>query len=330
MRRLESKIVLAVFMSLFLTFGALGVSAQAGDYPDKPITMIDPWPPGGGADLIGRVAASVSTEYMGQPLIMKYVAGAAGLRGAEAVSRSDADGYTIGLIGQGAIANQTVTMGDKATFKKDDFIFLCQMTANPCLLVANAKAPFKTLPEMIEYVNAHPGEVVFSSSGRFGFVHTAYARLMEAADIRGKMTHLPTSGGAAATKECLGGRSMVTGNPPGVLSAHIEAGTLIPLAICDTKRAAAFPNVPTVKEALGVDVTPTEFWVSPAVPKGTPPERVQFLREQFAKICTDKSVVKMAERMDNPINYVSGEDFQKKWDNEWVEAARLADVFMDK
>ena len=328
MKKSGKLVLLMAFLMAFTVCGSSGLAAEK--YPVKPITMIDPWPPGGGVDIVGRVLASVAAEYLGQPLIMKYISGAAGVRGAEALSRANPDGYTIGLIAQGAIVNQTVSSPERASFGKDDFVFLAQATATPCVLVANPKAPFKTLPEMVEYVKKNPGKIVYSSSGRFGFVHTAMARLQKATGIQGKMVHLPTKGGAAALKECLGGHTMATGATVAVCTPHIKGGTVIPLAICDTERWPTLPEVPTVKEVLGMDVTPTQLWIAPAVPKGTPADRVQFLREGFGKICKDKSVLKLAERAGDTIVYMDALAFQKKWDNEWKEGKEMSSIMLEK
>jgi tripartite-type tricarboxylate transporter receptor subunit TctC len=292
--------------------------------------MIDPWPPGGGVDIMGRIVASVGREVLGQPLIMKYVAGAAGVRGAGEIARSKPDGYTVGLLGFGAIVNQAVADPESATYKKDDFVFLAQISASPCILVANPKAPFKTLKEMIGYAKANPGKIVYSSSGRFGFVHSAFARLISATSLQKKMVHLPAKGGAEAVKECLGGHTMVTGGTPSVTGPHIRAGLFIPLAVYDTKRWAELPQVPTIKEALGIDITPTTFWVAVCVPKSTPADRIRFLRQGYKKILATESVVKMAKRIGDPISYLTGPDMQEKWDQEWSEANQLLDVLLEK
>ncbi len=318
---------LVLLIAFVLIFGFTGLAA--GQYPTKPITLVDPWPPGGGGDIAGRMVASVAAEFLGQPLIMKYVTGAAGIRGAEFVSRAKPDGYTIGIMGMGAMVNQNVAYPERAAFGKDGFIFIAQMVASPCVLVANPKAPFKTLPEMIKYVKANPGKIVYSSSGRFGYVHTAFARLIQAEGLQGKMVHLPTKGGAGAVKECLGGHTMATGGTPGVTGPHIRGGTLIPLALSDTKRWPTLPNVPTVKEVLGRDISPTTLWLSPAVPKGTPADRVQFLRDGFNKILHNKSVVKLGQRTGDLIRYLSGPDMQKKWEGEWRDAKSLITILKE-
>jgi tripartite-type tricarboxylate transporter receptor subunit TctC len=329
MKRFESKLVLLLVPVLvFAVFVSTGLAA--GKYPTKPITAIDPWPPGGGVDIVGRMLGSVAAEYLGQPLILKYISGAAGVRGAEAVSRAKPDGYTIGLFTMGAIINTPTSQPETAPFGKDSFVWIAQFTASPCVLVAHPKAPFKTLPEMIKYVKANPGKIVYSSSGRFGFVHVAFARLIQAEGLKGKMVHLPTKGGAGAVKEALGGHTMATGGTPGVTSPHIRGGTLIPMAVCDTKRWPTLPDIPTLKEVLGKDITPTKLWVSACVPKGTPKDRIQFLREGFAKMAQNKSVVKMAIRIGDRIEYLSGPDMQKKWENEWKEAKGLLPILMEK
>ncbi len=180
-----------------------------------------------------------------------------------------------------------------------------------------------------QYVKANRGKIVYSSSGRFGYVHTAFARLIQAEGLQGKMVHLPTKGGAGAVKECLGGHTMATGGTPGVTGPHIRGGTLIPQAVSDTKRWPTLPNVPTIKEVLGKDVSPTTLWLSPAVPKGTPADRVQFLRDGFNKILHNKSVVKLGIRTGDRIIYLSGTDMQKKWEGEWRDASKLIKVLKE-
>ena len=329
MKRCGSKLVLLmVFVLVFTVFGSSGLAA--GKYPAKPITVIDPWPPGGAVDIASRILASVAAEYLGQPLIMKYIAGAAGVRGAEAISRAKPDGYTVGLIAFGAITNQTVSQPERATFGKDNFVWIAQSSASPVVYVANPKAPFKTLPEMVRYVKKNPGKIVFSSSGRFGVIHVAYARLQKLTGTEGTMVHLPTKGGAGAVKECLGGHTMITGGLPGVVMPHIKAGTLIPLGVCDKQRWPTLPDIPTVKEVLGKDITPTNLWVSTCVPKGTPADRVKYLREGFKKICQDKSVVKLATYTGDMIIYMDGPEFQKKFEAEWEEAKGLVSILLEK
>ena len=331
MKRASNKLVLIMVIAVASSIILLGAVAKAADpFPTKPITMIDPWPPGGGVDIIGRILASVATEHLGQPLVMKYISGAAGVRGAEEGSLATPDGYTITLIGFGAIVTQTVSMPEKATFGKDDFVFIAQASTSPCVLVANPKAPFKTIKELIAYVKKNPGKIVYSSSGRFGFVHSAVGRLIKAAGIEGTMIHLPTKGGAAAAKELLGGHTMLSGGTVSLLEPHIRAGSVVPLAICDTKRNPLIPDVPTIKEASGFDISPTTLWVAPAVPKGTPADRVEFLRKGFKKILEDKSVIKLAARTGDQISYLSGPDMQKKWEQEFSEAGALSSILLEK
>jgi tripartite-type tricarboxylate transporter receptor subunit TctC len=324
------RIVSVFIFTLVFMFAVSGPACFAADYPAKPITMIDPWPPGGGVDIVGRIVASVGAEILGQPLIMKYVSGAAGVRGAGEIVTAKPDGYTIILVAFGAIVNQAVADPKSTAYKKDDFVFLSQISASPCVLVANPKAPFKDLKGMVSYVKANPGKIVYSSSGRFGFVHSAFARLIGATGLEGKMIHLPAKGGAGAAKECLGGHTMVTGGTPGVTAPHIRAGSLIPLAVCDTQRWPDLPDVPTLKEALGMDITPTTLWVAPAVPKETPADRVAFLREGFKKILATPSVKKLATRTGDRIVYLSGQEMQEKWNTEWAEANKLLKILLEK
>ena len=328
MKRNAKLVVLMAFMLAFTVCASSGLAEDT--FPSKPITMIDPWSPGGGCDIMGRILASVAAENLGQPIIMKYITGGSGVRGAEALTRANADGYTTATIAYGAIINQTVSQPDKAHFGKDDFVWVCQVSAGPCVLVANPKAPFKTIPEMVEYVKKNPGKIIYSSSGRFGFVHTAWARLIRAMGIEGKMIHLPTRGGGPAMKECLGGHALVTGGTPAVSSQHIQAGTVIPLGTSDDERWPLLKQIPTVKEVIGKEISPTTLWIAIAVPKGTPPDRVEFLREGFKKIMDTQSVQRLMARTGDVPKYMSGPDFQKKFDREWAEGKDMASLLLEK
>ena len=329
MKAASFKSGLGIFVIILAVTLALTPAVGAEKYPSRPITLIVGYSAGGITDGIARTLIETVKEVLGVPVVVLNKPGAGTAIAIETVKNSKPDGYTIGIVGMGAAVNQNVAYPENATFGKDSLIFIAQMVASPCVLVASPKAPFKTLPEMVKYVKANPGKVVYSSSGRFGFVHTAVTRLIQAEGLEGKMIHLPTKGGAAAVKECLGGHTMLTGGTPGVTGPHIRGGTLIPLGLCDNERWPMLKEVPTLKEVLGKDISPTTLWLSTAVPKGTPADRVQFLRDGFNKILHNKSVVRIGQRTGDLIRYLSGPDMQKKWEGEWKDAAVLIPVLKE-
>ncbi len=207
-------------------------------YPTRAITFINPFPPGGAADVVGRPMTSLLEPIIKQPCIVDTKAGAAGQVGAQAAAVAKPDGYTI-LIHIVSISGfeQVDKLFDRTPkFTRADFIPIARLTAGPMVLVVNDQTPCKTLKDLVDDAKKRPDEILFSSSGLYGALHLPTALFMKAAGI--KMRHLPTQGGGPALTAVLGNNAQVLVSSVAAASGQMKAGKLQRLASFGAKRAS--------------------------------------------------------------------------------------------
>lgn len=281
-------------------------------YPSRPITLINPFPPGGAADVVARPFAAVLEPLMKQPVVIETKAGAAGAVGAQFASAAKPDGYTmlIHIVSISGFAEVDKIFGRQPKFTRADFIPIARFTAGPMALLVNDQTPYKTLKDLVDDAKKRPDQIVFSSSGLYGALHLPTALFMKAADI--KMRHLPTNGGGPALTALLGNNSQVLASSVAAAMGQLKAGKVRALAVYSDKRVSSIPDVPTLKE-LGYDV---EFylWVGLFAPKGTPDPVVKKVREDAkAAVATDqfKAAIK---NLGDEVAYLDQPDFAKFWD----------------
>src|SRR5712672_3212480 len=245
-------------------------------YPSRPITFINPFPPGGAADVVGRPYAAVLEPLIKQPCVIETKAGAAGQVGAQFAASAKPDGYTllIHIVSISGFAEVDKLFGRAPKFTRADFIPIARFTAGPVILLTNDQQPYKNLKELVEDAKTNPDKLVFSSSGLYGALHLPTALFMKAAGI--KLRHLPTNGGGPALTALLGNNSQLLVSSIAAASGQIKGGKLRALACFSPTRSPALPDVPTMKE-LGYDI---EFylWVGLFAPKGTPDAVIATLR----------------------------------------------------
>ena len=217
-------------------------------YPTRPITLINPFPPGGAADVVGRPFAAVLEPIVKQPVVIETKAGAAGQVGAQFAASAKPDGYTllVHIVSISGFAEVDKLFGRPPKFTRADFIPIARFTEGPMALVVNDQPPYKTLKDLVDDAKKRPNEIIFSSSGLYGALHLPTALFMKAAGIQ--MRHLPTNGGGPALTAILGNNSQVLVSSIAAANAHIKAGKLRALACFSAKRAASLPDVPTMKE----------------------------------------------------------------------------------
>jgi len=301
------------------TLTALGAHAQG--FPNRPVTVIVPFPPGGVADVSVRTIQSSLERQLKQPLIIQNRAGAAGAVGMAAAANAAADGYTIlcALPSISTIPEVDTLFGRTPVFKREQFAPIARLNADPSMMVVNASVPWKTLKDMIEDAQKKPGEFVYSSSGIYGASHFPMEMLLHAASI--KMRHLPTTGGGPATNAVLGGHAAGWASPPALASPHIAAGKMRGLVVWGDKRLEEFPDVPSAKE-LGYDL-PYWVWAGLFAPKATPAPALTALRRAVAGAVKDPEYIAAMKKVQTPISYLDAPEFQKFWDE---DAVRLADI----
>ena len=295
-----------------------GTAAQE-PYPTRPISIINPFPPGGIADLTGRPLAATFEKLLKQPVVIVNKAGAAGAVGAQFASVAKPDGYTllIALVSISSTPEVDKLFGRPTTYTRDQFVGIARLNADPPILVVNG--PWKTLKELVDDGKKRPGEITFASSGPYGASHLPLEMFLQAAGL--KMRHLPTTGGAPATTAVLGGHAHLWASPPALAAPHIEAGKMRALATWGATRLAAFPDVPTLKE-LGYDVE-YYIWTGLFAPKGVPPHVIQALRDATRRAVQDDEFKSAMEKAKTPIAYQDADEFKAFWDK---DAQRIASV----
>jgi len=240
--------ILLVSLALLVTGGVPGAVAQE-PYPTRPITLVNPFPPGGLADLTGRPLAAALERVLKQPVVVSNKAGAAGAVGMQSVAIAKPDGYTL-LISVPSITllpEVDAIFGRPPTFSRDQFAGIARLNADPVIVVVNAEAPWKNLKDLIDDAKRRPGEITFSSSGPYGASHVPTEMLLQAAGGL-RMRHLPTTGGGPAMTAVLGRHVQFWCSPPAVAAPHLKSGKVRAFASTGAARHPSFPDVPTLKE----------------------------------------------------------------------------------
>jgi tripartite-type tricarboxylate transporter receptor subunit TctC len=288
-------------------------------YPTHTIMMINPFPPGGAADVVGRPLAAVMEPMVQKPVIIETKAGAAGAVGAQFAANAKPDGYTLLLhiTSISGFAEVDKLFGRTPKFTRADFIPIARFVADPCVLIVNDQQPYKTLKELVEDAQKRPNEIIFSSSGLYGALHIPTALFMKAAGGL-KLRHLPTNGGGPALTALLGNNSQVLVSSISACLAQIKAGKARPLAMFGAARSKALPDVPTMKE-LGYDLE-YYLWVGAFAPKGTPPDVITYLRGTFNKAAHADQFKAAIANLGQELGYMDQPDFAKFWD---ADAARI-------
>jgi tripartite-type tricarboxylate transporter receptor subunit TctC len=308
--------MLRIFTILLISWAA-GASAQDA-YPSKPVTMVNPFPPGGVADIVGRPLAALMEKTLKQPVVMVNRPGAGGAVGMASVAKAPADGYTI-LMGLSSISIFPVSdriNGKAPAYELKDFAPIALVTADPTLLVVRTDSPYKTLRDFVEAAKANPGKINYSSSGVYGTLHVSMEIFANAAGI--KLFHIPYQGGGPAVTALLGGQVEALASGPAAAIGQIKGGKMRALASWSRERLALLPEIPTFKE-LGYDA---EFyiWTGVFAPAATPGPILAKLREVVREAATSAEFKAAMEKVSTPVSYLDAPEFQKYWER---DAARL-------
>ncbi len=258
---------------------ALAAGAFAQGYPNKPVKIVVPYPPGGPTDIVARVVAQKLTEQTGQPFLVDNRGGAGGNIGAEAVSHSPPDGYTLLVATTAHAINRSLfkTLGYDLM---KDFVPVSQLTAGPLVIVANPALPAKSVKELIALAKAKPGELTFASSGNGQSTHLAAELFDTMAGI--KMTHVPYKGSAPALTDVMGGQVSLFFDTMLSAMPHVRSGKLKALAVTSAARSPAAPELPTVAES-GLPGYEAIAWNGLVAPASTPKEVVARLNAELKK-----------------------------------------------
>jgi tripartite-type tricarboxylate transporter receptor subunit TctC len=240
--------------------------AQNAEYPDKPIRLIVPYPPGGGTDVIARIVQQRFQALLGQPILIDNRGGAGGSIGTDVVAKSPPDGYTVLF----TLSSHTINPSFYQKLPFDtvkDFEPVGMVASLPQILVANTQFPANTVAELITLAKAKPGTLSFASVGNGSPGHLAGELFKLRTGT--EMTHIPYRGGGPAVTDVLGGQVSLLWVSIPAAAQFVKAGKLKALAVSTKKRSAAFPDVPTVQEA-GVPDFEVDSWYAVFVPAKTP------------------------------------------------------------
>jgi tripartite-type tricarboxylate transporter receptor subunit TctC len=273
---------------------ALGLPAAAQPaFPqNKPITLVVPFAPGGGNDILARAIAPKMAQLLGQTVVIENKPGAGGNLGADAVARAAPDGHTI------VIASSQVTMNPflemKVPFKIErDFEPIGQVAAVPMLLVVNVDQPYRTLPEFIAHARAHPGKLSYSSPGNGTPQHLAgevFAKL-----VKTELLHVPYRGTGPSISDLIAGQVQVSFATFASVAPHVQAGKLRALGVAGQKRTPLMSELPTFGDA-GVKNYDASLWYSLLAPARTPKAVVDKLNEALLAALKDPAVARQLEQ----------------------------------
>lgn len=266
----------AVFGAVVM--GLVGVAAAA--YPDKPITLVVPWAPGGTTDILARVLAEHMTKSLGQPTVVENKPGASGNIGSAQVARARPDGYTL-LIGTMSTHAINPALMPNMPFKGvDDFTPLAKIAFVLNTMVVHQSVPAKTVAEFIALAKANPDKLAFASAGPGSTNHLSAVLLERATGI--KMLHVPYRGGAPAIADTAAGHVQLFFSAGTQTLPHVRAGSVRLLAVTEAKRSALVPETPTVGETVpGYELA---VWYGAFGPAGMPAELADRLNGEINRI----------------------------------------------
>jgi tripartite-type tricarboxylate transporter receptor subunit TctC len=266
-----------LFAALPLMLVAGGVLAQ--EYPNKPVRVVIPWPPGGSNDIVGRIVLQKVAESLGQQFVIDNRAGAAGSIGADVVAKAPADGYTL-------MVHSTTHVGNASIYKKlpydtlKDFAGVALMAAQPGALTVHPTLPAKSVSEFITLAKSKPGQINYSSSGNGSAPHLSMALFISMTGIN--LVHIPYKGGAPQVTALVSGETQASLATISTVLTHIHSGRLRPLGVSSSKRSGALPDIPTIAES-GVPGYEMNPWIAVFAPAGTPKDVINRLNSEINK-----------------------------------------------
>jgi tripartite-type tricarboxylate transporter receptor subunit TctC len=280
-------------------------AACAQNFPNRPITLINPWPPGGSTDIQLRALAEVASKYFGQPVVVENKPGASGSVGpAQMAASAKPDGYTISQMPLGVFRQPHVvkTSYDPAT----DFTYIIGLTHYSYGVVVKADAPWKTFKEFVAYAKANPDTVIYGTPGAGSVQNVVMEKIAEREGI--KWRHVPSRGTSENNAALLGGHVTATADGTG-WAPLVDSGQFRLLVTWGDTRMKAYPDVPTLKE-LGYGISEAAPY-GLAGPKGMDPKVVQILHDGFKKALEDPEHVKVLERIHQGVAYLDPENYRK-------------------
>lgn len=287
-----SKTITFAALTLFMAIAAPS-SAQpsSGAWPNRAVTLVIPFPPGGPTDLIGRVLAKQLTAQLGQSVVVENKAGANGNIGGQAVANAKPDGYTA-LYNTSSLALSPSLYKNLNYSPTKDLTPVSSTAIVPLMLLVNNNVPVNTIQEFVTYAKQNPGKLSYSSGGNGNITHLAAFLLLQAMGLQA--THVPYKGSAPAMVDLMGGQVEFSTNTINDSMLLVRDKRLKGLAITSTKRSSAMPDVPTVSETILKDFD-MGAWQGVMMPAGTDPAIVNTFSTEIRKALQNPAVLKQLD-----------------------------------
>ena len=292
------------------------VAAQS-DYPNRPVRLIIPFPPGGSNDVVGRMIGTQLSEQLGKQVIVDNRAGAGGVVGTEIVTKAPPDGYTLGVISLAHAVNPWLYKLPYDPIKAVTPIGI--MGTGPNVLVVHPSLPVKSTQELIALAKSKPGELQYASAGIGSFQHLGSELFKLTAKI--DILHVPFKGGGPAMTDVLGGHTKIMMSSLVQTTPHIKSGKLLALGTGGAKRSSVLPDVPTISE--GLPGYQAENWWGIIAPAGTPPAIVQRLHAALTAAQDSEAVTRQFSSEGASVVKMSSEEFGKFMVSEMTKWERV-------
>ncbi len=270
---------------------ACACTAMAQDYPNKPVRLIDPFPPGAVTSNTSRLLAQKFQEQTGQPMIVDHRPGGGTNLGGQLVARSAPDGYTL-LLGTSTLAVNPSLYRNMPYDPIKELAPIILMLRTPNVLAVSNKLPVRNVRELIAYARANPGKLNYASSGNGASNHLGMELFKSMANL--DMVHVPFKGGAQASTALLAGQVQLMFSPESTVGPHHKAGTLRIIAVGGDKRIASLGDIPTVAES-GVPGFETGVWLGLFAPAGTPAPIIDRVNREANQALKDPKVLEVLQ-----------------------------------
>lgn len=318
-------IATAVFAVAALGFGG----TAAAQWPERAITLIVPFPAGGGTDTFARPLAQQLTMQLGQTVVIDNKGGAGGTVGAGVAAKAKPDGYTFFMGGAHHALAPSLYKNLSYNIQKD-FVPVALVAQPPQVVVINVgKLPVKTLQEFIDYAKKHPGEINYGTAGKGSTHHLAGELFAMQTGI--KLVDVPYQGAGPMLSALIGGQVDMAFDGLGSSAGHIRAGAIKPLAVAATERSASLPDVPTAAQA-GVPNYVVSTWYAIWAPAGTPQEAVDKMASEITKALNTPKLKETWAGNGSAVPNMTGPAFGKFVDSEvarWAKVVKDSGVTLD-
>lgn len=309
--------------------GVSPLSFSQAQFPQKPLTVVVPTPPGGSTDFTARLIAEPLTRALGQSVIVDNKPGAAGNIGNQFVARAKPDGYTLLMAYSGYQVGNPHLFKDAGWDPLKDFVPVAMVTRAPQVFAIHHALPVNSLQELIAFAKKNPGKLNYASSGNGSIQHIAGELFKQLTGTF--ITHIPYRGSGPAVQDLLAGTVDLHITTPASVVSHIKSGRLRALAVTSPKRLASLPDVPTAAEA-GLKGYDLDSWFALYAPAGTPAHVIQQINAEVNKILQTPEVRKKAEDSGTSVEALSpvqlGEFTRKELDY-WGGVIKSAKITAD-